>query len=140
MRLILMCETHINLINPPAISTDKMVMMLMSWVATDKKHGLPVISVHPVEQPALQEAVDCPIDGRETDIAPQHSVQFILDLLGRIGPFADMKAVQQGAHDRGHASAAVAKDLPVLVGYFGRACGHAFSFNNAAKDVRLYNI
>jgi len=49
MRLVLIRQTHIYLKHPLAHRAYKMMMMFMAGLSADKKHGLPIISVHAVQ-------------------------------------------------------------------------------------------
>jgi hypothetical protein len=82
MRLVFVRHTHIDLKHLAARCANKMMMMLISWMPADKKHGLPVFSVHPVNKFALHQPVQGTVDGWKSHITIKSFLQLVLDLLG----------------------------------------------------------
>ena len=110
-----------------------MVVMFMIGVLTDKEHGLTIVSVHAMQQPALHEPVDSPIDGGKTDITTERSAQFIFDLLRRTGPFAGVQVFQQRAYNGSYPSATAAEYTQVFIQTFCCSRRHFPSLLSAGR-------
>jgi len=108
-------KAYIKFKNSIANDADEMMVVGVRRVAADEKKALPVVAVHPADEPGPHEPVENAIDGRKTYPDGKNAVEFVVYLLRRVYPAACVQMQQQGVYHGSNPAAVFMKNINKFV-------------------------